>query len=89
MKRLIASATWAAEVVHDALRAYVVEHLGEVDGVLGIDETGFLMTGDTSADVQRQCSSTAGRIGIARSATFSPMPATAATNSARSPSWPA
>lgn len=62
MQRLIASATWDADVVRDDLRAYVVEHLGDPDGVLVIDETGFLKKGDKSAGVQRQYSGTAGRI---------------------------
>jgi hypothetical protein len=29
------------EAVRDELRSYVVEHLGEADGVLVVDETGF------------------------------------------------
>src|SRR5918997_879006 len=44
------------------LRAYVVEHLGDPDAVLVLDETGFSKKGDKSAGVQRQYSGTAGRI---------------------------
>src|SRR5829696_5225083 len=62
MQRLIAAATWDADAVRDDLRAYVVEHLGAPDGVLVVDETGFLKKGDRSAGVQRQYSGTAGRI---------------------------
>lgn len=62
MQRLIASATWDADAVRDDLRAYVGEHLGTPDGVLIVDETGFLKKGDKSAGVQRQYSGTAGRI---------------------------
>lgn len=40
----------------------MVEHLGERDGVLVVDETGFLKKGAKSAGVQRQYSGTAGRI---------------------------
>ena len=40
----------------------MVEHLGDADGVLVVDETGFLKKGDKSAGVQRQYSGTAGRI---------------------------
>jgi SRSO17 transposase len=40
----------------------VVEHLGDPDAVLVLDETGFLKKGDKSAGVQRQYSGTAGRI---------------------------
>src|SRR4028119_1896617 len=53
---------WDADAVHDDLRTYVVEHLGDPDAVLVLDETGFLKKGDKSAGVQRQGSGTAGRI---------------------------
>src|ERR687885_916345 len=53
---------WDAEAVRDDLRAYVVEHLGDPEAVLVLDETGFLKKGDKSAGVQRQYSGTAGRI---------------------------
>ena len=53
---------WDAEAVRDDLRAYVVEHLGDPDAVLVLDETGFVKKGAKSAGVQRQYSGTAGRI---------------------------
>jgi SRSO17 transposase len=53
---------WEADAVRDDLRAYVVEHLGEPDAVLVLDETGFLKKGGKSAGAQRQYSGTAGRI---------------------------
>src|SRR5215217_1537353 len=53
---------WDAEAVRDDLRAYVVEHLGDPNAVLVLDETGFLKKGDKSAGVQRQYSGTAGRV---------------------------
>jgi SRSO17 transposase len=62
MQRLLATADWDADQVRDDLRAYVVEQLGEPDGVLVVDETGFLKKGPKSAGVQRQYSGTAGRI---------------------------
>lgn len=62
MQRLIAAAAWDADAVRDDLRAYVGEHLGEPQGVLIVDETGFLKQGTQSAGVQRQYSGTAGRI---------------------------
>jgi SRSO17 transposase len=43
------------------VRDYVIEHLGESDGVLIADETGFIKKGTRSAGVQRQYSGTAGR----------------------------
>jgi SRSO17 transposase len=62
MQRLLNAATWDADGVRDDVRAYAVEHLGERDGVLVVDETGFLKKGTKSAGVQRQYSGTAGRI---------------------------
>src|ERR1700748_77871 len=53
---------WDADAVRDDLQAYVVQHLGDPDGVLILDETGFLKKGSKSAGVQRQYSGTAGRI---------------------------
>lgn len=53
---------WDADAVRDDLQAYAVEHLGDEDAVLVLDETGFLKKGTKSAGVQRQYSGTAGRI---------------------------
>src|ERR687894_2604134 len=53
---------WDADAVRDDLRAYVVEHLGDPDAVLVLDETGFVKKGTHSVGVQRQYSGTAGRI---------------------------
>src|SRR3712207_2749987 len=50
---------WDADALRDDLRAYVVEHLGDPDAVLVLDETGFLKKGGKSAGVQRQCSGSA------------------------------
>jgi SRSO17 transposase len=62
VQRLLRTAQWDAEAVRDDLRAYVVEHLGDNQAVLVIDETGFLKKGTKSAGVARQYSGTAGRI---------------------------
>ena len=62
MQRLLNTARWDADAVRDDLRAYVVEQLGHPDGVLIVDETGFVKKGDRSVGVQRQYSGTAGRI---------------------------
>jgi SRSO17 transposase len=43
------------------VRDYVVEHLGDRDGVLIVDDTRFLKKGVRSVGVQRQYSGTAGR----------------------------
>jgi SRSO17 transposase len=61
VQRLLNAADWDADAVRDDLQAYVVEHLGEQDGVLIVDETGFLKKGTKSVGVQRQYSGTAGR----------------------------
>jgi SRSO17 transposase len=53
---------WDADLVRDDLRAYAVEHLGDAQAVLVLDETGFVKKGDKSCGVQRQYSGTAGRI---------------------------
>ena len=58
---LNAAAKWDAGAVHDDLRRYVVEYLGdEVSGVLIVDETGFLKKGEKSVGVARQYTGTAG-----------------------------
>jgi SRSO17 transposase len=62
MQRLLTTTRWDAEALRDDVRAYVVEQLGDPDGVLVVDETGFLKKGNKSAGVQRQYSGTAGRI---------------------------
>jgi len=49
-------------LLRDAVRAYAVEALADPDGVLIVDETGFLKKGEHSAGVARQYSGTAGRI---------------------------
>ena len=62
VQRLLNAAQWDADAVRDDLRAYVAEHLGAPDGVLVLDETGFLKKGTKSVGVKRQYSGTAGRI---------------------------
>ena len=61
MQRLLRRADWDVDGVRDDVRAYVGEQLGEPDGVLIADDTGFLKKGTRSAGVQRQYSGTAGR----------------------------
>jgi SRSO17 transposase len=62
MQRLMSTADWDPDLVRDDLRAYVVEHLGDPQAVLVVDETGFLKKGTTSVGVQRQYSGTAGKV---------------------------
>ena len=46
MQCLLSTYVWDANLVRDDLRAYVVEHLGDTDAVVVVDETGFLKKGD-------------------------------------------
>ncbi len=61
-QRLLGRARWDADAVRDDLGCYVAQHLNDPQGVLIIDETGFLKKGNKSAGVSRQYSGTAGRI---------------------------
>lgn len=62
VQHLLARSNWDAEAVRDDLTQYVAQHLGTPDGVLIVDETGFLKKGTKSCGVARQYSGTAGRI---------------------------
>lgn len=59
---LLGRATWDAEQLRDISRSLTLSCLGYEEGVLSIDETGFLKKGKKSAGVGRQYSGTAGRI---------------------------
>ena len=54
MQRLLSTHRWDADLARDDLRDYVVVHLSGTDGVMVVDETGFLKKGNKSAGVQRQ-----------------------------------
>ena len=62
MQRLLARCRWDEDGVRDDLREYVVEHLGDEQAVLVVDELGFLKQGKKSVGVQRQYSKTAGKV---------------------------
>ncbi|MFC0696071.1 transposase [Paraburkholderia humisilvae] len=62
VRHLIERAQWDADGTRDVLCRYVIQRLGERDVVLLEDETGFVRTGLHPVGVQRQYSSTAGRI---------------------------
>jgi SRSO17 transposase len=53
---------WEADALRDVVRDYVIEHLGDEDAVLVIDETGFLKQGKASCGVARQYTGSAGKI---------------------------
>ena len=59
---LLGRGRWDADALRDMVRDHVVEHLGEPDAVLVIDETGFLKQGRASCGVGRQYTGSAGKI---------------------------
>jgi hypothetical protein len=61
-QRVLSHVQWDQDAARDICRDYVIEHIGRPDGVLVVDETGFLKKGTHSAGVARQYSGTAGRI---------------------------
>ncbi len=57
-------------MVRDDLREQVIAKLGDADGVLAVDETGFVKKGTKSVCVQRQYCGTAGRRDNCQTAVF-------------------
>jgi len=51
---LLARADWDADLVRDELRTYISQHLGDPQGGLVLDATGFAQKGRHSAGVARQ-----------------------------------
>jgi len=62
VQHLLARADWDADAVRDDLTAYLADALGDPDGVLVIDETGFPKRGDRSVGVQRQYCGAVGKV---------------------------
>jgi SRSO17 transposase len=62
VQHFLGRAKWSADAVRDVLCSYVAANLAGPDGVLVVDETGFVKKGRRSAGVQRQYSGTAGRV---------------------------
>jgi SRSO17 transposase len=61
---------WDHDAVRDDVRDYLVEHLGDPEAVLVVDETGDLKKGTATVGVQRQYTGTAGRIENAQVAAY-------------------
>jgi SRSO17 transposase len=61
-QRLLYEAIWEADAARDELVRFVLAELAHPDGILVLDETGFLKKGTQSAGVQRQYSGTAGKV---------------------------
>lgn len=62
LQKFIAQAVWSDQEVLAELRAQVRECLGDDDGLLIVDETGFPKKGQKSVGVARQYSGTLGRV---------------------------
>lgn len=62
IQSLLGRSGWSADALRKLVQDYVLAALGDKDGVLVVDETGFLKKGTHSVGVARQYSGTAGRI---------------------------
>ena len=62
LQQFLYRGAFSADNLRDHLRNYVNEKLGDEDGKLVVDETGFLKQGKMSCGVKRQYSGTAGRV---------------------------
>ena len=71
VQRLLNAAVWDVDAVRDDLRAYVLEHLGDVQsGVLVVDETDFPKKGHASCGVAPQYCGSMGRSANAQVGVF-------------------
>lgn len=61
IQQFLYRAKWNPDDIRDDLRSYVVEHLGDPEAVIVIDETGFVKKGSHSVGVQVQYCGTVGR----------------------------
>ena len=62
IQSLLGRSAWSADALRELVQDYAMAALGDSDGVLVVDETGFLKKGTHSVGVARQYSGTAGRI---------------------------
>jgi SRSO17 transposase len=62
IQSLLGRSSWSADTLSARVRSYTLDAIGDPDGVLVVDETGFLKKGAQSVGVARQYSGTAGRI---------------------------
>ena len=61
-QHLLGRAWWNADAVTQEVGQYLIEALGREDGILAIDETGFIKQGEHSVGVQVQHCSVTGRL---------------------------
>jgi SRSO17 transposase len=62
MQKFVAQGCWQAADVLGELRRHVAEALGDEEGTINVDETGFPKKGTKSVGVKRQYSGTLGRV---------------------------
>ena len=70
MQHLLGRADWDADAVRDDLRAFVVEHLGDEQAILVVDETGVVKKGRHSAGVAKQYVGCVGKVENAQVGVF-------------------
>jgi len=62
LQQFIYRGSYSADKIRDITREYVSDELGEAEGVMVVDDTGFIKQGDKSCGVQRQYTGTLGKI---------------------------
>ena len=62
MQQFINRGRYSADAARDEMRRYVGEEIGEEEGVLVVDDSGFIKKGRKSCGVKRQYSGTAGKV---------------------------
>jgi SRSO17 transposase len=70
LQHLLGRADWDPDLVRDDLRAYVVEHLGDAQAILVVDETGVVKKGTASAGVAKQYTGAVGKVENAQVGVF-------------------
>nr|WP_244809770.1 transposase [Streptomyces sp. So13.3] len=74
MHRLLNRCDWDADEVLDDVRDYVVEHLGDPEAVLIVDDTGFLKRASARPESSANTPEPPAEQKIVRWASSSPMP---------------
>jgi SRSO17 transposase len=70
VQHLLGRADWDADAVQGDLQAYVVEHLGDPQAILVLDETAVVKKGTASAGVAKQYAGSVGKLENAQVGVF-------------------